>query len=343
MKTDLEERFFEAFELGGIADSCMRLAIEGLNDEEKPEKWRRIDDERKRMVIEETNKFDFSIVNSKRLAPIFQEIQANLLLLSDRARESYIYGLLTPFKDWIRMERGRAGEGESEWSKGRLKHQAEQISKILNGDYVRGTIEGALQEWSNIVIHYSNRLDAILLQEGEDLLRYQQITGVKLIEYRDLSALDYYCGSVGVAKKYIAGLNLTPQPDTSTPVITDSVIDASTGAATTEGWRLPTELDTDRARKYFARAVNVGYMSSTPKGYKWTFGDKRGKARLAYFVERVYCPTCTDTIQANQCRLLERLFDVERLDRALQQNADTGKSQAVKKWRAEIDSKIFYD
>lgn len=336
MKTELEQRFFEAFELGGVADSCMRLAIEGLDDDEKPEEWRRIDDERKKEVIEETNRFDFSIVNSNRLAPIFQEIQANLHLLTDRTRESYIYGLLTPFKDWVRIIRGRADEGESEWSKERLKHQAEQIFKILNGDYERGTIEGALQEWENIVIHYSNRLDAILLQEGEDLLRYQQITGVRLIEYRDLSELEYYCGSVGVAKKYIADLNPTPQPDTSTPVITDSVIGTSTGATAPEGWRLPMELDTDRARKYFARAIERGFILPTSTGFKWIdIRGRGGKAQLGYFLSKVYTPPRPITA-------LERWFGVAKLSTYIG-NADYEvKRSDVKYWRTEID-KLFID
>lgn len=106
---------------------------------------------------------------------------------------------------------------------------------------------------------------------------------------------------------------------------------------------LPDELNTDRAQKYFARAVECGYMTRTATGYKWRYGDNRGKARLAYFIERVYCPTRTDKIQARQCRLLENLFGVERLDRALQQNADTGTSQVVKDWRADIDNTIFFD
>lgn len=107
--------------------------------------------------------------------------------------------------------------------------------------------------------------------------------------------------------------------------------------------KLPLELDTDRARKYFAIAVDANYMEKNDTGYKWLFGGKRGgKARLAYFIERIYCLTATDKIQADKRRLLERLFGVERLDRALQQNADTGKSQTVKNWRAQIDN-LFTD
>lgn len=116
------------------------------------------------------------------------------------------------------------------------------------------------------------------------------------------------------------------------------------GEDTTQCPGLPPDLDTERARKYFARAVEVGYMKPTASGYKWEFGDNRGaKARLAYFVERIYCPTATDKIRADKIRQLQQLFEVERLDRAIQQNADTGKSKAVMKWRAEIDKNIFCD
>lgn len=98
------------------------------------------------------------------------------------------------------------------------------------------------------------------------------------------------------------------------------------------------KLDTERARTAFAKAIERGYMERTASGYKWLFGGDRGKARLAYFVERVYCPTPTDTLTAEICRQIEQLFGVNRLDRTMQQNADTGKSAAVKKWRATIDA-----
>ena len=85
-------------------------------------------------------------------------------------------------------------------------------------------------------------------------------------------------------------------------------------------------------------------MKPTSTGYKWEFGGTHGaKARLAYFVERVYCPTATDKIRADIIKPLQQLFEAERLDRAIQQNADSGKTKAVKEWRAEIDKNIFGD
>lgn len=101
---------------------------------------------------------------------------------------------------------------------------------------------------------------------------------------------------------------------------------------------------TPRAEKYFGRAINIGYMQVRGDGYKWNWGGTKGaKARLAYFLERLYCPSPTDKFSSEVIRQLEILFDVVRLDRAISQNADTGKSECVKRWKEEIDTKIFFD
>lgn len=101
---------------------------------------------------------------------------------------------------------------------------------------------------------------------------------------------------------------------------------------------------TPRAEKYFERAIKIGYMQVRGDGYKWNWGGTKGaKARLAYFLERLYCPSPTDKFSSEVIRQLEILFDVVRLDRAISQNADTGKSACVKRWKEEIDTKIFFD
>ena len=101
---------------------------------------------------------------------------------------------------------------------------------------------------------------------------------------------------------------------------------------------------TPRSEKYFERAINKGYMRVSGNGYKWSWGGAKGaKARLAYFLEKLYCPSPTDKFSSEVIRQLEILFDVVRLDRAISQNADTGKSECVKRWKDEIDTKIFFD
>ena len=331
MKTELEQRFFEAFELGGVADSCLRLVVDRMEQDSKPDQWERAEEERIKRIVEVTEAFDFSIVNLHGKAPIFQEIEANLRELTGKQKESYLYSLLTPFGDWVRIARGRADKYETEWSKEHLRQQAEQLFNILNGDYQRGTIERALQMWESAVIHYSNRLDAILLQEGEDLSSIQEITGIRLIEYRDLSALEFYIGSYRLAKKYIADLN----PDTSTPVITEMVIDTSTGL-TPDWWEKYPELDTPEARLYVSRAIERGLIQQTSTGFEWIpIMGRGGKAQLGYFLSKVYP-------QPRPIATLEKLFDVKKLSTYLG-NADYEAKRAdVKRWRTEID-KIFID
>lgn len=102
--------------------------------------------------------------------------------------------------------------------------------------------------------------------------------------------------------------------------------------------QLPSAIDTPRAHECFMRAEEKGYMEKTDTGHRWTFGDNRGKARLAYFLERVYCPHPEDKMTSGMWRSLEKHFGTTRLDSAASQNVDTAAKQAtVKKWRAEID------
>ena len=104
-----------------------------------------------------------------------------------------------------------------------------------------------------------------------------------------------------------------------------------------EAVTLPEELNTDRARKYFARAIEAKYMTPTANGYKWEFGGKRGVlASLGYFVEEVYCPTNTEQLPE---QAINRLFGVVRIASAITQLHQAKKPQ---KWRAKIDA-LFND
>ena len=102
--------------------------------------------------------------------------------------------------------------------------------------------------------------------------------------------------------------------------------------------QLPSAIDTPRAQECFKRAEEKGYMKKTDTGHEWTFGGNRGKARLAYFLERVYCPNREDKMTSGAWRSLEKHFNVTRLDSAANQNAGIAGTQAtVKEWRKKID------
>lgn len=102
---------------------------------------------------------------------------------------------------------------------------------------------------------------------------------------------------------------------------------------------LPKELDTPRARRYFAEAVRLGYMELTEDGrYRWLgTGRKPCTAELAYFLGRVYNYKYTITGNAGENfpeESLNELFGVKRLYSSLTQVYNAQKPQ---RWRRLID------
>ena len=102
---------------------------------------------------------------------------------------------------------------------------------------------------------------------------------------------------------------------------------------------LPKELDTPRARRYFAEAVRLRYMELTEDGrYRWLgTGRKPCTAELAYFLGRVYNYKYTITGNAGENfpeESLNNLFGVKRLYSSLTQVYNAQKPQ---RWRSQID------
>lgn len=94
------------------------------------------------------------------------------------------------------------------------------------------------------------------------------------------------------------------------------------------------EIMTDRAKRYFVKAINAGYMEQAGNGYKWTFNVKGRKAAWGYFLLKVYSPDNSNP-QTIHYKALEGLFGEKRLDRAIAALFDVKKPQT---WRSEIDS-----
>jgi len=98
---------------------------------------------------------------------------------------------------------------------------------------------------------------------------------------------------------------------------------------------LPSELDTEQARKYFARAIAAGYMKVTATGGKWLMKPDKS---LGYFCGKVYKESKPQTA-------LARYFHVPNIGALITQ---TGPGYEVtradaKRWRAKIDKEIFFD
>ena len=84
---------------------------------------------------------------------------------------------------------------------------------------------------------------------------------------------------------------------------------------------------TDREKHYYQKAVEAGCMERTDTGYKW----KESKARLAYFVQKIFSPRGTGVIPFKR---LEALFGVKHLAQSLNNVNNTKYEQ---KWKKDID------
>ncbi|MBR4924469.1 MAG: hypothetical protein IKZ61_01830 [Prevotella sp.] len=101
---------------------------------------------------------------------------------------------------------------------------------------------------------------------------------------------------------------------------------------------LPKELDTARARKYFHKAIERGYMREENGRFRWIGTDDRGnRSELAYFLGKVFGYVHTSTGNAGENfpeESLGKLFGVTRLYSLLTQVYNAQKPQ---RWRAMID------
>lgn len=104
--------------------------------------------------------------------------------------------------------------------------------------------------------------------------------------------------------------------------------------------QLPKELDTKKARQYFAKAIQNEYMEKVGDyKYHWIgTNDKGNRSELAYFCGKVYGYVHTITGNAGEDfpeESLNKLFGVKRLYSSLTQVYNAKKPQ---RWRSQIDA-----
>lgn len=176
------------------------------------------------------------------------------------------------------------------------------------------TVEHCLHTFVGVKKIFANRLDALLLTYGINLMKLQKESGLYLKEQRLETDVIDYIGSKELAQKYINALPKEPQ------------LQQETNGKQTRA----TELE----MTYFEKAIEADYMQETETGYKWTFGGCRGKkARLSYFIRKIYANDCLQI----PYKRLENMFGISRLDSSINQLMNAKKEQ---KWQIEID-KLF--
>ncbi len=94
---------------------------------------------------------------------------------------------------------------------------------------------------------------------------------------------------------------------------------------------LPSELNTERARKYFREAIKRGLLETTETGYKSNFDTK---SLLVYFLELTFCrdDNNKDNGKSFPESVLNNLFNENRLGKARGQliTNKTGKPKRYK-------------
>lgn len=145
----------------------------------------------------------------------------------------------------------------------RVKFISNRFRIILNEtNCEHDTVESCLGYFHWLACRFADRLDALLLEQGINLLWYQQECGIYLKSRRNITDVSHYIGSYELARKYI---------DEALPKLENQQ---------NEDITLPKELNTDEAKSLFQK---IEYCATDGDLYRWT-----GTASLfGYFVDLV--------------------------------------------------------
>lgn len=151
-----------------------------------------------------------------------------------------------------------------EWIQ-RLDDNSKRFKEIIYATTSGSTVEWCCFKWFSYVLQYANRLDALLLTYGIDLIELQKRCGVYLLDSRSITDVEYYIGSLELAKYYIG---LLPRP-------AESLLEPLQIG-------LPSELDTPEARTMFNELCKNKLAKKRAGGYSWCGTN----ALFGYFVMR---------------------------------------------------------
>ena len=241
------------------------------------------------------------------------------------------------------IEHSGAYKEQVEACDGMIRRNKEQIDWVLyvSNEFFRltsvfedgarwmqaGTVENCLNAFCNIVYRFANRLDALLLTYGIDLMKLQKESGLYLKSHRIITDIDCYIGSMELTKRYIDALPQEPNAASKQDI-------AEPQPKQKQGFSKPQQ-ETEREKKFFAKAIEAGLIEKDGENYRWLHNNGL-KASLGYFLNKVFNPKGTAQIPYKR---MGNLFNETRLDTATDQALTAKKPQ---KWREEIDA-IFDD
>jgi hypothetical protein len=217
--------------------------------------------------------------------------------LKGKDKERYIFTLLRPFAKYSEIAK------------------SDVFKNILKGENLQ-VLEEQICYFVGLVEEYAITLDAILLERGINLLWYQEMSGIYLIEERDKRDYIDYLGSEKLVQRYI---------DEALPKLEPQQASEPTNTKPQQ------EELTEREKQYYEKAITQGMAIKTDSGYKWLYCSG-SKVSLVYFLSKVFCPKGVEQIPFKR---LNNLWGVSRLDSANDQLANAKKPQ---QWRQHIDN-----
>ena len=147
-----------------------------------------------------------------------------------------------------------------------------------------GSVERCLSAFVGVKVMFANRLDALLLTYGIDLLRLQRESGLYLKDHRLITDVDSYIGSMELAQRYIDALPKEPQPEQANSGQTTDAQSLNPEPQQMElKDLLPKKLKADEAVEVFQKAIDAQLITNSPEGLKWN----DTKQLLAYFATKV--------------------------------------------------------
>ena len=195
------------------------------------------------------NELDVCSEGLDKLTSIIEEIKKNIDTLQGKERERYIFTLLRPFTDCKKLFLFYE------------KYPA-LFYCIYKGLYSKKNLFNV----RDFIYNYAFNLDLLLLERGINLLWYQKEADIYILEERDICWLGVYFGTEKLAKRYI---------DEALPKLEPQQASEPTNTKPQQN-KLPNELNTDEALKYFTKAKEIGLIDAN---YKWL----KGKQLLACF------------------------------------------------------------
>ncbi len=274
MTTTIESKFFEIYKFGNVADRCLFYLRWKYDIREYRTKngWR-LTDTGARNLEELPSKLFAAATNIDFSAEeVIEEVRGNVDTLEENAAKLYRYlrhDVIKPLK-YISEQSELIGS---------VKCSIICVSHQFTAEIVAFNILFDLLE------EFINRLDALLLEYGIDLMELQKECGITLKQGRNIEDIAPYIGTPELTQRYIDALTLggtaSADPNGQQPTDRQSGYDV-------QPFKVPECIRIDKAEKMLKKLESVrGYKGKEVLNRSTTPWDVSAKSDWAYVAQEL--------------------------------------------------------